>query len=530
MKPIPSFLPVFCAAALAAGCARAGDETAPDVEADLARPDVEFDENAIYSLFEKVDGLLSGGDTNEATRVFVEAVDDPAFAPAHDQLFATLLRYLLFTGQVEDAKAKYLAALRTEPDSALPVRDFVYGFLLNEGDLDGALDWARTLMAQDLPDEARASATEWLATGLLSKGDRDASLSAVTNAVAEFAPAVAAPLAQRFAQAALSRKDVTLAEGVAAALSARSESPEFAAAANGLELRILAAKGDFAAAAARIPALFEVLPDGQFVQGLNELFRAADAAGKTDAVDLVASAVVLDERFADRPATRLAAARRWLGVVLAGGPDGKALYPQRFDKLLKLQFKPDHLYGLYSRYFYDIMDDTEVLRETAAIGKLLRAQVPDQAEADALKSYELDADFILGDYDGALAVVEEGIPDHDAAWHQMTKTKILAHKALAEGDRPAAVARFREFLALLPDEEQHDPTTGVVYSRDALVGFNEKRIGDIWTEAGEAAKAAEAYATARAAFAKAAAENKAGKETADYLEAQIRAIDEAEGK
>ena len=531
MKRFNACIPLFCAAVIAAGCGKKAEAPASpnpssDVDEALARPELEFDEEAIYSLFEKVDGILCAGNTNEATRVFVEAIDNPEFAPAKQRLFTTLLRFLLYTDQVEEAKSRYLAALRTEPESALPAQDFIYGHLLNTGDRAAALDWARTLTAQDLPIEARTAAVEWLATGYLADGNRDGALAAVTNAIAEFPPAIAAPMAQRFAQEALSRepKDVTLAEGIVSALSARSEAKEYASAATGLELRILAAKRDFAGAVARIPQLVGRLPDAQFVQGLNEIFRAAEAAGNAEAVDSVSSAVVLDERFAEYPSARLAAARRFLGVVLDGTPDRRKEYPQRFDKLMKLQFRPAHLYSLYARYFYDIMDDIDVLRETAALGKALRAQMEDPSSAEGLKSFELDADFVLGDYDAALDMINGGIADHDAAWHQMTRTKILAHKALDGKDWATAVARFREFLDLLPDEDQHDPTTGIVYSRDSLVGLNEKRIGDIWTGAGEPAKAAEAYAAAREAYKKAIEKNQAGTETADYLQARLDEI------
>ena len=527
MKHFNVCITLFCAALLAAGCGKKAESAAsPDVEEELSRPELEFDEDVIYALFEKVDDILGTGATNEATRVFVEAIDDPEFAPARQRLFTTLLRFLLFTDQVEEAKSRYLAALRTEPEEALPAQDFIYGHLLNAGDRAAALDWARTLTAQDLPIATRSAAVEWLATGYLADGNRDGALAAVTNAIAEFPPSVAAPLAQRFAQEALSRdpKDVSLAEGIAAALSARSEAKEYAAAANGLELKILAAKRDFAGAAKRIPELVGLLSDAQFVQGLNEIFRAAEAAGDADSVDLVASAVVLDERFSDYPSARLAAARRWLAAVLDGSPDHRAEYPQRFDKLVKLQFRPAHLYSLYSRFFYDIMDDIDVLKETAAIGKILRQQLDDPSSVEGLKSFELDADFVLGDYDAALAVIDGGIADHDAAWHQMTRTKILAHKALADKEWATAVARFREFLDLLPDEDQHDPTTGIVFSRDSLVGLNEKRIGDIWTEAGDPAKAAAAYAAAREAYEKAIEKNQAGSETADYLQARLAEI------
>ena len=51
-------------------------------------------------------------------------------------------------------------------------------------------------------------------------------------------------------------------------------------------------------------------------------------------------------------------------------------------------------------------------------------------------------------------------------------------------------------------------------------GNNEKRIGDILTEAGKADEAAKAYAAADEWYTKALEGNKAGKETEDYIKEQ----------
>jgi hypothetical protein len=145
-----------------------------------------------------------------------------------------------------------------------------------------------------------------------------------------------------------------------------------------------------------------------------------------------------------------------------------------------------------------------------------------------MRVYELDADFLLKDYDGCLAVLDEGVPDHDAAWHETMKTKVLAHKAEAAGDWAAAARGYAKFLSLLPAEEQQDPTTGIVYSRDTLVGNNQRRIAGLWRKAGDEAKSKAALAAARDAYRKALAGNLAGKETGDYIKAQLDALDAAE--
>ena len=526
MKRIQVCVPVFCAFALAVGCSRkTADSVATTVEEDLANPDVMFDESPMYDLFGKVDGILTSGRTNEATRVFAEALEDEAFAPFHQQMFSTFLRYLLFTEQVEEAKARFLGALRTAPDDAMPSQDLIYGYLLDNGDGDAALDWARTLMAQDLPLRIRAAATEWVASGCLAAGNGDGALEAINTAIADFPADVAAPMAQRFAQNALSRKNVAMAEGIVEAMVARSSDPEFQKVAQALKLRIFAAKEDFASAVAAIPALADVLPDSSFSQGITELFRAAEAAGNSEAIDKIAETVVLDGKFAALPLTRLNAARKWIAFVVDGDADKIALYPERFTKLMQMNLPPSQLCSIFSRNFYKIIDIPAVLREMASICKVLREQVVEKGDAETLKSYALDAAFILENYDEALAVIDGGVADRDDSWHSMTRAKILAHKALAEGRAADAVANFRKFMDLLPDEEQHDPTSGISFSRDTIVANNEKRIGDIWTKAGEPEKAAAAYAAAREAYVRAIEGNTFGDETGAYIKAQMDALD-----
>ena len=216
---------------------------------------------------------------------------------------------------------------------------------------------------------------------------------------------------------------------------------------------------------------------------------------------------------------------RSLGVPFRG-EGGPALYAQRFDRLLSLDFPPSHLYGLWTRYFYDVLDDLDALRSVSASGRALKRRLSDDADLEMMRVYELDADFLLKDYDGCLALLDQGIPDHDPAWHEMMKTKVLAHKAEAAGDWAGAAKGYAKFLSMLPEEEQQDPTTGIVYSRLTLVGNNQRRIAGLWEKAGDAAKAKAALAAARDAYKKALEANAAGKETAEYIEKQLKELDE----
>ena len=485
----------------------------PEAEND---PVAVMDDRPVYDLFAKVDSLFSAGETNAATAAFFEADDDPALAPFEELVRGSRLRFLLFTEQIELAKSTYLAELRTVPDKVSASRDIVYGYLLETGRADEALDWARTLMAQDLPSDMRFTATDWVATRLLATGDAAGSLAVVTNALASFPPAEIGPFCARIAVGAISSGSPDFASGVARAM--RDASPDLAPAADAIDLRILAAAGDFAAVAGKLPDLVETGSDLDLLQALRYALGEARRAGDHASVDRIASAVVLDERFARLPRTLRYCAREWAGVVFEGPSPDPSGFPPRLSRLLTMSaVPPSVLSSIYTEHFYDVLDDKDVLKETHKIGRAIRAQLADPAERALFSAYDLDAAFVLEDWDEALRLLEEGVPDRDAAWHEMAKTKIRAHKALAAGDRAEAVRLFEAFVERLPDEDQPDPVSGVVHSRLLVTADNKARIGDIWRDGGETAKALAAYAEAAKFYDRALEANKAGTETADFI-------------
>ena len=511
------------AAALVALPALADDSApAPPAAAAGAESSPADPEEAMERLFADLEEKFQAGDLDGVAEGFKAALDDPVHAPNAPRIFSIYLGFLLQTGRIEEAKSAYLGALRTDPDRAEPCSGYIYGYLVETGDRDGALDWARTLLTQDIPETYLVSATEWLATGLLSAGDRAGAFAAATNGLARFPAEAFAPVAERFARAALADKDLTTAEGFLGAIEGREG---YAPAAACLRLRLLGARGKFAEAAAALPGLRGKAPDPDLLRAVRDVFSSARAARDDAGLDAVAAVGALDPAFAGASGIRLASAREWLGVPFRG-EGGPALYAQRFDRLLSLDFPPSQLMGLWTRYFYDVLGDLDALRAVSASGRELKKRLSDDADREAMRVYELDADFLLGDYDACAAILDEGIPDHDAAWHEMMKIKVLAHKAEASGDWAAAAEGFARFVALLPDEDQQDPTSGVVYSRSTLVGNNQRRIAGLWEKAGKPDKASAALVAARKAYRKALESNAAGKETAEYIEKQLKELDE----
>ena len=328
------------------------------------------------------------------------------------------------------------------------------------------------------------------------------------------------------AQEALAAENVTAAEKLLAVMTTCSKKGDAAMkeSASTLGVRIDAAKGLWKDIAKRVPQLMTEVSDQPLQQAMLYAFQTARKAGRYEMVDAMASPVVLDERAAKVDKTRYVCAREWVDVVFEGTNKDIPSFPARFDKLIQVKLEPFQLYSIYSRHFYDIINDPAVLKECVVLVDNLIPTLKEQSMQDSLVSYQLDASFLIEDYDRALKILEKGVAERDAAWHKMAITKVKAHKALKDKQYDDAIKYFREFMETLSEEDTTDPVTDVVYSKLTLLGNNEKRIGDIYIEAGRSADAAKAYGAARDWYKKALGANKAGAETEKYIKEQIAAL------
>ncbi len=163
----------------------------------------------------------------------------------------------------------------------------------------------------------------------------------------------------------------------------------------------------------------------------------------------------------------------------------------------------DSLYASFSKGFYAFIEKTGDDLRTEMLGLLdtLR-KTPDLAESmqGAYAAAALDGAFIMNDFKTVKAIVDAGVPGYDEAWHTELKGKAMAHLALQEGRHEEAVALFQQHIERIAawKEPVVNPMTGRPVPTEAVLGFNEKRIGDIWGGVpGREAEAAAAYARAR---------------------------------
>lgn len=513
---------------LASAAVVRADDPEP-VEIDPAAEEIlqEAEPDPLYDLFCQVDDLLTAEKKDEATAMILGAMEDAKYAKQKARLATVIVRYLLFTEQVDKAKEFFLETVRTEPELARPGFEIIYSNYLNSGDAESAIAWARELLEQPLEDDMRQTATGWYLVGLLAGGKEDdffAELPRLDKLPSEAACAIADEICRH---AYHNEKYAVLLR----AIDAFGKAPyggEDSLRQTAVSYALLAKAGtdDWDGVKADLPAALETLPERNLQTMLSNLFGIARRRQADAVTDAIADAVLHSEACKGFAGVRNTAAREW---VAAGVKADKASLPDRVAALRALGIAPQTVLSNISRHFYDVMDDVGIVRKLIAELDAVRPLLDDDSRRNSVDSLLLDAAFIVEDYERVLAIIEAGIPDRDEDWHNMTRTKIKGHIALQKGDVDEAVKQFRAFMDIVAKSTENtpDPSSNVVYTPSMILGINARRIGDIYKDAGRADEAAKAFAEARGYYEKALGIAK-GTETEKGLgDETVKAIEQA---
>lgn len=113
--------------------------------------------------------------------------------------------------------------------------------------------------------------------------------------------------------------------------------------------------------------------------------------------------------------------------------------------------------------------------------RLIGTKKLSEAGKNSLCERRLDGYFMMGDYDGAIELLEgEGIAGRSAGWCKSTAAKLRAHKAMEARQNREAIGHLLAFIDyMLSDEmkdfEDSDPANGVIYSREWVAAKNYMR-------------------------------------------------------
>lgn len=520
---------VSAVAALLAGCGAKEGKDAQSEDGAAPEPEMtalsEVPPSPLHDLYIAVDTKLEAGDKEGATRMMVGALDDAKFAEQKAELFTTLVRFLLYTEQVDEAKTRFLNIIRTEPELAMPGFDLIYGHYVQQGDAAATLEWVRQLLLQPLTPEMKRPAMEWLLVALLETGADDELVERLGTFVAEFPVDDAAQVLQRLCTTAQQAQKYATVDRMLDTVEAGGKKDESALAQVLLTGRVLAQLGreQWDAVDAAMPKAIDVLPDSSLQMLFANVASAMRRAKVPARLETVAEKL-LRSVAVEKTNARNAAAREWVSAAVDQG--NLALVPQRIGELIALKIPPRQVHSSISRHFYAMLEQPAIVKDMLVQADVLSPLLEEDSTRNALRALMLDACFVTEDYDRALKLLEERIADRDDEWHTMAIAKVKAHKALQEKKVDEAVKLFREFMEIIAKskEDSPDPVSNVVHTRDMILGRNAKRIGDIYRDAGRADDAKKAYAEAKSLYDKALKANKAGEETEQLIRKEMGEI------
>jgi tetratricopeptide (TPR) repeat protein len=502
---------------LVTGCGKRQEAEPQPADAPPVEESAAFD-----ALFGQVRARYQEGDTDAAVEILVEALADPQFAAYHSTVFGALIELLLIDDRVIDAQTKYLAVLHASPDTAAKVFDMIPTHLKRKGDPAAYLSWTEQMVEADLPPNIAESAYAYYVDANVVAGNVDKLAGLVDAACTRFGGGAAPRIFGRPVNALVEAGEYDVVKGVLARMAATGD----AAATRfvtGIEITLAAAQGQWASVETMFTTKAGELGDSGSKLALRTIVTRAKTAGQGVLVDRLCRQVL--KNMPDATATRAVAVSAYLDVAVTAGSFENAV--QRLQEVKTLGAGARLMGQEISKIFYKVMGKASEPSKQAMLDLLewVTTEHPGQGQ-QGYQALLMDGAVLCKDYRRAMKVLKDGFRAADTEWHAMALNKVEAHLALQEGRTDDAVAMFRTFMKHVDTwtDATVDPTTGIAHTREMSLGFNAKRIGDIYRDAGRAEEAAAAYAEARGYFDTALAAAQADSKEHAYITGELAQI------
>ncbi len=450
-------------------------------------------QEAVAGKYDKGIALLEG------------AFQNAAFAQERAPLFGEILRFNLATGRVEAAEARLQEVLKTDPGVAMANFGLIENHLYERQQYDGLAIWAGRLAAgTNLPPGVVAELADWHCKALQA-ADRP-----LTVPLAAYLARLPAPLGCKLVREAIGRKSGRDSSAMETLLAvgerAYGDLEQWKAMAAGMRLDERLKHGAAGDAVAFVKLTAPKLTGDDAASMAAYGAGVLLGKGQADAADELCVWAV--GQAGARPALRDALAGIWIDAAAKQAAPG----PATVTRLLALKtagMAEERLVLLVGNSVPQVLkaDDKQAMRSLLKLAGAFRFGTNDVARQTDADGAVLDLSFCLEEYDTAMRLLERGVSGQDADWHALMRAKVRAHQALKAGRTDEAVAGFHEFMACIEKQEgdKIDPVSRMRYTREMILGFNARRIGDILTNAGRAKEAGDAYLQARSWFEKAAA-------------------------
>ncbi len=422
-------------------------------------------------------------------------IQDPALAEYKASLTEWLLDEYLREESVEATQDAYLALAAMDDEFArLGFRKIMDASTATDAEATAA--WYDKILAAPVSDAMKAYVWQRRAEAYAESGSIAPCVARLDEILALGSPEQNLAIVGSVAGAGLKISDYAGLDALLAAVRDRgAERQDLLQRMLVLEADMLLQQDKLAEAETFLNANADALGDGSLKTAVLRLLAKADA---TMAARLVAAAYAAGDT---RPVTRDAVASSW--IRMASTAQQREAFLARAGEALDSGCPPPRVVSVFKDGFYMVMTSRDAALQTrcTALARRLNDSLPEEDRArQTLSLMLLDGAFYVQDFKQALAVIEGGVHGYDEQWHAEMTDKVGAHLALQENRPEDAVALFRKHMerVLAWTAPVMNPENGAKMIKEAVMGFNEKRIGDIYAGMeGRGEDAQAAYGRAR---------------------------------
>lgn len=455
----------------------------------------------VEKMIGKTQMLQADNQTDQALQILDSGLNDPTYKAFAPRLFARKIELFLFQNRDQEAARAILDAWKNAPDRARAVFGTLNTYYGQQKRFQEVRPWCQKLLAGNvgLPKELKSQVWEWQLSAALSLSDTESANCALDDLVTNLKPEDAVPVIQQKLAELINAGHYAIALSLIRHVEAKTASmPLYRPVCAVLVLRCRLSAKDWPHVPAAYEACIALLPDDQLLGVSRTVFTTLQKNSRRDIAEQLSHRVISQANVKTNSANY--AARVWID---AGVTADKTVLPDRLNALLDAHVAPVQVGNLFDRYFYAMTEHLDIIRRLCTVGNRIVSACQDKETVNAIKVKILDGAFITDNFDLAVQMLEQGIPGKDKAWHDMSISKVKAHRALAQKKPREAVTYFRAFMdawIASGQKEEYDPTSGIAYSSEWILGRNANRIATILDSIPDKPEAAKAQAEAKAYF------------------------------
>lgn len=468
----------------------------------LAMPGMEFISANPDELMAQADQLLQQGDTNGAVNTLMRSYE--IGLQQNGSRFSSVLNTMFTAGRLGEAEQLYQSDQAQRDALTREYYNRLHQYYVDQGSKQALLAWSAELWKKDLPPDLRTQAFGWLLEGSREFGRVEQVLSLVSVCIANFDAATARSLLNSVVSAYDAAGEQKVASKVLDAVEqAAGEKAELKNLVACWRVNLLFSEKKWKAAEERFQQEAPALADGDLAGCWQYAQQSARKAKQLDLLDRLCDFLLKEQK--KKSSTWQAAAAAWL----QNAKERKAVsdIPARLEALLKLGCANDTLRSHYFQYWALVTREGKSadLSALTKFGDRLAATFKSKDDKELLRPLALNNYFLLEDFEGALKLLKEPLPEMDAKQHEIAINKLKAHLALQKGNKPEALERFRAFMETVKTwtKAEFDPLTDMSITKEMCLGLNAKRIGDILSTMNDLKGSQAAYREAQEYYASA---------------------------